>query len=184
MVNPLSKVFSFFILIGCLFIVPLFFSFIKADDLAEINAQNVVTKFVDSVRNKGYISPSMYNDFVYDLESTGYLFDIELSHEKKTFHPVYEDPADSGTFKGDYIVDYDNYYSKQINKVLFPDNSLPIESESRVYKLMVGDYFKVTVQNMNRTKATIVHDFLTFGNTGNPTVIHIPYGGMVHNEDY
>lgn len=182
--NALSKITAFFIAILLLFIIPLLNNFEHQDDLAELNTQNAVTRFVDSVRNKGYITPKMYNEFVTELEQTKYVFDVELTHEKKTYYPVYTDPADASTFTGEYIVDYQNYYSKQILDVLFPKSDLPLEHDSRVYKLTEGDFFTVDVKNKNKTNATILREFLTFGHTSNNVIIHFPYGGMVHNEDY
>ncbi|PGT83232.1 hypothetical protein [Bacillus sp. AFS040349] len=184
MVDAISKTVAFLLAIVLLFLVPLSFNFEREDELASLTAQNAVTKFVDSVRNKGYISPTMYNQFTQELQKIGYTYDIEITHEKKTYFPVYTDPSDPNSFTGEYMTDYQNYYSAQILPILFPDNTLPIDDDSRLYKLTTGDFFKVEVKNTNRTNSTILRDFLTGGNTGNPVVIHIPYGGMVHNEDY
>jgi len=182
--NALSKITAFFIAILLLFIIPLLHNFERQDDLAKLNTQNAVTRFVDSVRNKGFITPKMFNEFVTELEQTKYVFDIEITHEKKIYFPIYTDPVDASTFTGEYMVDYQNYYSPQILKVLFPNNNQPLEHDSRVYKLAEGDFFKVEVKNKNKTNATILTEFLTFGNTSSNVIIHFPYGGMVHNEDY
>lgn len=182
--DAISKMFAVLIAVVLLFLVPLSFNFEREDELASLTAQNAVTKFVDSVRNKGYITPTMYKQFTQELEQTKYTYDIELIHEQKTYFPIYTDPSDPSTFTEEYMTDYQNYYSAQILPILFPDNTLPEDDDRRVYKLTVGDYFKVEVKNTNRTNSTILRDFLTSGNTGNPVVIQIPYGGMVHNEDY
>jgi hypothetical protein len=182
--NALSKITAFLIFIGLVFFMPLLHTFENHDALAKLTAQNAVTKFVDSVRNKGFITPQMYKEFTTELESTNYVFDVKLTHEQKVYNPVYTDPADSNTFTGEYKVVYDDYYTQQIMNTLFPDNSLPLEDESREYKLKVGDYFKVEVFNKNRTNATILRDFFSFGDANQDVVIFIPYGGMVNNEDY
>lgn len=182
--DAISKAFAYLITIILLFVVPLSFNFERQDNLVKMTAQNAVTKFVDAVRNKGYITPTMYNELTDELGKSGYRYDINLTHEQKLYYPVYTDPANPNTFTGDYQVHYQNNYAQQILPILFPNNTLPKDSKSRIYKLNVGDYFKVEIKNTNRTNATVLRDFLTNGNTGNPTVVFIPYGGMVHNEDY
>lgn len=181
--NALSKMTAFLITIIMLFLLPLLHHYERQEDLVRLNTHNAVTKFVDAVRNKGYLTPAMYNEFTEELALSRYEFEIELIHEQKTYVPVYTDPADSSTFQNQYMVTYENFYTPQIKKILFPDNSLPLDSEDRRYQLMTGDYFKVAVKNSNRSPATVIWDFLTFGDSTGPE-ISIPYGGMVHNEDY
>jgi len=48
----------------------------------------------------------------------------------------------------------------------------------------VGDFFKVTVKNINRTAGTIMMDFVSGSISGEAAVLAYPYGGMVLNEDY
>jgi hypothetical protein len=182
--NIVSKVVAMLLVILLLYIAPLLHNFQQQDELSSMIVKNAVVKFVDSTRDKGFITPTMYNEFTSELAQTGYSFDVDIVHEQKVYIPIYSDPSDPSTFTGEYEVHYDNYYSPQILPVLFPENSLEDDHKDRVYKLTTGDYFKVIVKNKNRSKATILQDFLTTGNTGNPVIINIPYGGMIHNEDY
>ncbi|MFD1736219.1 hypothetical protein ACFSCX_06530 [Bacillus salitolerans] len=182
--NTLQKMFAFIIAVLLLYIVPSLFSYLNQDELSEKISYPAVTTFVDSVRNKGYVSPQMYNEFVDEINHGTYVYDVQLLHQSKVYNPVYTDPTNPLTFQGTYNVDYEEYYTKQILEVLFPNNTLPDDDPSRLYKMHVGDFFKVVIKNKNRTNATVVKDFLTFGMTGDPTVIYIPYGGMIHNEDH
>lgn len=182
--NPVSKIVAFLIAVVLIIWVPVYQSFEKQDALAYHQAYQSVTTFVDNVRNKGYITPDMYNDFQDELELGSYLFNVDLVHEEKVYKPVYTDAADPTTFQGKFDVHYDNYYNAQIFDVLFPNTNAPIEHPSRIYKFQVGDYFKVHVSNKAVTNASTLRNFLTLGKTGTEDILEIPYGGSILNEDY
>ena len=180
--NSITKVFAILIAVLLLYIFPISAAFDHQDDVSELVVLRAVTAFVDAVRDKGYISPEMYNDFVQALNATGNTYDIQMEHGQKRYDPVYDDPLRPETFRGEYAVHYEMFYNAQILPVLFPDNAAGKDDPSRRYRLAVGDTFYVLVKNTNRTNGTILHDFLN--NAGSTHVkIFIPYGGMVRNED-
>jgi hypothetical protein len=184
MAKVLSLICAAIVACGLLYLYPALNSYEQQDQIAYNMAYKAVTTFVDSARTKGYITPTMYNDFHRELDLTGNLYDVQMEHKRKQYNPIYTDPADPASFEGKYEVYYDGFYTDKIMATLFPNNSLPVTDPSRRYFLQVGDTFSVTVKNKNVTKATLVRDFLTNGNTGDPTRIYIPYGGLVTNEDY
>ncbi|ADC52223.1 MULTISPECIES: hypothetical protein [Alkalihalophilus] len=184
MPNPVSFIASFFIAIAVMVVFPLYQLLDRQEDQAQILAQTATVSFVDSVRNKGYITPNMYEEYFQLLHSSGYTFDIEIEHQAKSYHPVYEDPANPSTFTGEYIVTYDHYYNSQILEILFPDNTLQQDNVTRRYELIAGDFINVRVKNSTYTPVSILRDAVTNHASDDPTSIHILYGGMVHNEDY
>jgi len=184
-VNYFGKFFSVLLIVLLLYVWPTSESFERQDDISYLTAFKAVTIFVDSVRDKGYITPIMYNDFVKQLNLTGNEFDIQLEHNHKRYNPVYIDPANQGTFQNTFNVDFEGFYTNQIMPILFPVNSVaPKTDESRKYKLSVSDYFTVKIMNKNKTNAGIIRDFLNGSSSSSNTRIYIPYGGIVTNEDY
>lgn len=173
-------------IVACLllYFFPINTAYEQQDQIAYNVAYKATTNFVDAVRNKGYVTPTMYNDFTKELNSISNIYDIQMEHKSKKYNPVYTDPADQSTFQNKADVYYDEFFQDDILAAIFPDNKLPVTDETRKYRLKVGDFFSVTVKNKNITNATVMKDFLTNGNTGDPTRIYIPYGGMVQNEDY
>jgi len=181
--NSILKVFAVIIAILLLYIFPISAAFDQQDDVSELVVLRATTSFVDAVRDKGFISPSMYNDFLQAIHATGNTFDVQMEHGQKRYIPVYDDPARPETFRNEYEVHFDRFYNAQILHVLFPDSAAGKDDPSRRYKLHAGDTFYVTVKNTNRTNGTILHDFLN--NASSPhEKIFIPYGGAVRNEDY
>ncbi|MGM1023177.1 MAG: hypothetical protein ACQEXV_22325 [Bacillota bacterium] len=180
----ISIPFAAIIAIALLYFVPLLSSYEQHDQISYNIAYNAVTNFVDSVRNKGYITPRMYSDFTRELGSTSNMFEIQMEHKAKRYNPIYTNPSDETTFTGTAEVYYDAAYQESILATLFPDNGSQDNDPSRRYYLKEGDFFTVTVKNTNITNATLLFDRLTNGTTGDPTRIYIPYGGLINNEDY
>ncbi|CAH0121175.1 hypothetical protein PAE9249_03701 [Paenibacillus sp. CECT 9249] len=181
--NTVGKAFALIIAVLLLYIFPISQSFDKQDDISYLIALQSVTGFVDAARDKGYVTPTMYNDLERRLAATGNAFRIEMEHLHKRYYPVYGDPADPRTFEHEFAVDYEGFYTHQIKAILFPDNTLAPDDPARRYLMNAGDFFRVSIVNTNKTNATVMRDFLNNGHTERGT-IDIPYGGMVRNEDY
>ncbi|OPA74802.1 hypothetical protein BVG16_23105 [Paenibacillus selenitireducens] len=165
-----------------LYLFPLSHMFEQEDEISYLVAFQSVTDFVDRVRDKGYITPRMYNEFEERLSATGNSYDIDMQHARKRYTPVYQDPANASTFQNRIEVHDEIWYQSQIMQILFPDNALPMDQSERRYELHIGDMFEVTIKNKNPTQAGVFHSFLT-QQEDSSTRIFIPYGGMVRNED-
>lgn len=184
MPNVLSKLFASLLVIGGLLLAPTYQVLKKEEDIASLNANQVVTNFVENVRMKGFITPQMVEDFQRQLQVGNVLYDVEMVHKHKIYTPVYSDTSDLNSYTGEYKVDYEDFHWTQIQEHLYGDNGNG-DIPSRVYKLEQGDYFYVYVENKTKFKSTLLFDYLTFNlASDNDVVISIPKGGMVLNEDY
>ncbi|MGG1639070.1 hypothetical protein [Paenibacillus sp. NRS-1760] len=178
--NTLIKLFAVLISLLLLYLYPLSAAFNQQDDISELVALRATTSFVDAVRDKGGITPVMYNDFMTALAATGNSFVVEMEHGSKTYVPVYDDPTRPESFRGTYEIHYDAYYNAQILPVLFPDNTQAKDTPDRRYRMREGDSFSVTVRNTNRTAGTLIFDMLNNTISPNEKIV-IPYGGMVRH---
>ncbi len=91
--DSLSKIFALVLAVLLLFIYPTKNEFERLDETSRIYVLTETSKFVDSVRNLGYITPVMYKEFASRLSSTNNLYEIKLEHRKKRYDPVYDDPT-------------------------------------------------------------------------------------------
>lgn len=125
MESSLQKIIAAIVGVLILFIIPVYIAFEKVDDISYSLAVKLTQNFVDNVRNKGYISPEMYSDFVAGLFSTNNVYDVTIEHVKKRQDPaiyIYSPLVDETT--GDYerdlegklikdevlhVLDYDKY---------------------------------------------------------------------------
>ena len=201
--DSLSKIIALFLAVLLLFIYPTKNEFERLDETSRVYVLTETAKFVDSVRNLGYITPLMYEEFANRLASTNNLYEIKMEHRKKRYDPVYEDPTagvpidtedededDESLEDGeeyedvapvDFVVGHRTYYNNTIMNVLFPE--LPIdESVDRFYRFEKGDYFAVTVYNKNKTMATRLQEMLYNTSLG-VQKIYVRYGGMIKDEN-
>jgi hypothetical protein len=183
-VQSISKLLGALLAILLLYIVPAAQAAERQDDISGLNTYHSTVRFVDMVRTKGYITPTMYNDFMRELELTGNTYEVELEHMHKKYVPDYADSSRPDSFLGYYSSVYDGYYNPQILPVLFPDNQQPKSDQTRRYTMMSGDYFTVRVHNTNRTPADLYKAWLLGGADSGKPAVTASYGGMVLNEDY
>ncbi|KAB3525460.1 hypothetical protein [Alkaliphilus serpentinus] len=177
--DSLSKIVAIIIGVFLLFIYPISNMFERQDDITRIFVLAETTKLVDSVRNLGYITPTMYLEFSNNLAATNNLYDIQMEHRRKVYDPLYDDPTIPSTFKDTFNINYTANYTEDIMETLFPD---PPNTDGK-YTFSKGDYFLVKVTNRNKTIATRIHEMLyaTFLSTEK---IIVKYGGMIKDEDY
>lgn len=123
MEDTLQRVFSILISVLILFILPLYITFEKIDDISYSLALKITSNFVDNVTAKGYLTEEMYNDFVTELSVTGNVYDVKMEHVAKKYNPVY------------YVYDSDG-------KVI---DNLDYSIYANAIKIHKGDYNSITV---------------------------------------
>lgn len=182
MADSLSKVVALIIAVFILFVFPMKNEFERQDETSRMLVLTETTKFVDSVRNLGYITPAMYMELTQKLGATNNIYEIKMEHYAKRYDPLYEDPKNQKEEeKGKFNVNYQGEYTKEIMKVLFPDPALGIKV--RFYKMSKGDYFAVKVVNKNKTMATKMQEMLYNADFAAEKIM-VNYGGMIKDETY
>lgn len=167
--NTFSKIMAILIGVVMLFIVPIYQLAQKQDDISQIYVENETTKFVDSIRNSGYISREMYQDYVNKIDKTGNTYNIQICHSHKIVKPNFDD--DTGTI----LNGYDSYF---VNT--YQDEVLDAFDKGEDYKFNEGDYINVTVSNRNKTMAANLLFTLTHSNAD--VQVYVTYGGMIRDE--
>ena len=151
METSLQKIIAAIVGVLILFIIPVYIAFEKADDVSYSLAVKLTQNFVDNVRNKGYISPDMYSDFVSGLYATNNTYDVEIEHVKKRYDPaiyIYEKVEDR---KGEllHVLDYDKYEDQYENKEITIDVG--------VYNL-VNSNIEIKEASMTLADGSIIYD--------------------------
>lgn len=127
----------------------------RQSDQAHEDSMNMarasVDNFVETVTSKGYVDNRDYTVFRQELDSTGYVFEVSLEYLKKKYQPLYDDPNNFYTFKENFEVMYDGYYTKDILTKLFPNNGTAENDPSRRYNLRPGDLFVVRINSLSET---------------------------------
>lgn len=182
MPNVLSKITAALLAVVLLFVVPAVHAAQRDEDIGILSAYNTVVQFVDAVRNKGYLSSGMYSDFTQQLEQFGMVYDIEMEHQHKVYHPEYTDAADARSFQNQYSIHYSTYYTEDIVQTLYPDVvDTGVQEDNPKYELEIGDYFNVKVIRKSTSIYEIINSFIIGSSNHEPKFLQ--YGGMILNED-
>lgn len=163
----------FVIVLGAVIMIvfPLIQMLNNQEDITRMLVQTEASRFVDSVRNTGYITPRMYEEFLAALAATNMLYEIELEHLHRNYDPVFADPTEENSFTGEVSVNFDAYYNFDIQSSL--------KEGEKKYLLSRGDYFTVNISNKEKTLATRIKEMLLASEFPIKTII-VRYGGMVH----
>lgn len=185
MPNALSKVVAIFIVVFLLFIYPIKNELERQDETSRIYVLNKTIGFVDSVRNLGYISPDMYENYLSELATTGNLYKVELEHAKLEYIPVMEYNSATGLYEtqpGEFQKSYMDTGTEAIEECLFPVTYPPAPPLlGHPYEMRMGDYFTVNIVNQNKTMATRIQE-MVYGRGISPEKIFVTYGGMIKDE--
>lgn len=98
MVQTISKLLGALLAVLLLYIVPAAQAAERQDDISGLNTYHSTVRFVDMVRTKGYITPTMYNDFMRDLELTGNIYEVDLEHMHKSMYRTMQMPRSQTVF--------------------------------------------------------------------------------------
>lgn len=143
-----------------------------------INYINYITlEFSNIIRQKGYISRKMYEDYVYKLALIGDNFNISIKHRE---YKIYPELNPDGSVKiGEWEEHMFEYPTNYIIDYLYEidETVSPRRFENDIYKMSVGDSIKVEVQDKRRTGAMVFRN-----SSYNP--INARYGGLIKGEEY
>lgn len=156
MEDSLIVIFSMILAVILMFVFPIMDTWERQDDISYMSAYATVVEFVDSVRNSGRITPTMYDQFLKELLATGNRYEVTLEHRKRNYA----------------INAYENIYTNSIESVLNAGNDYDV--------MEAGDYFYVSIKNTNKTQSTLIKEVL-YASTQETFKIGVPYGGMVRN---
>lgn len=209
MEDNIQTVVIFLISAVLLFIFPVYVAYEKKDDISYALVLSYTQDFVDSVRNKGYVSSSEYATYMERLAATGNVYDIDMEHKHQSMNPVIKevncfnrDPLtnklnstpdfiyDKATYdalsdvqkQGLYTiyVKVDIIYDYEINTQIYGTEHISnILNQHVDYYMNTDDIFSVVVKNRNTTLATVMYNLVTIGNIKTATRIYVNYAGQI-----
>lgn len=168
--NAFSKIIAIIITVILLFLTPMLYMAQKQDIISQSYVSSEATKFIDSIKNSGYISIEMYMDFVKKIDATNNLYNIEIVHSHKVVEPLYDE--NSSTF----LEDYDTYYYNT-----YQDEILEVFDQRKDYEFFQGDYISIIIKNRTKTIATRLMELFYSSDIPDEQIL-ITYGGMIRDE--
>ncbi len=177
MKDNISIIFAAIIGVILIVILPLFSILDRQDSMAYNVVLTQTTKFVDNIRNNGFIDRDSYNNYISALASTANTYKVELEVYKKRLIPDVESGKDV------YIEDVELFNTMDVLEVIESEESIENSNEkNNVYLLKENDEVYIKVYNTNMTTGSILYNF--FAGTYIDKVIDISYGGIVNNVNW
>lgn len=168
--NAFSKIVAFLLAAIILFLGPLLYIAQKQDAISQVYVSDETTKFVNSIKNTGFLTSVMYMDYIKKIDQTNNLYKIEIIHSHKVVEPLYDE--DTGTFLNDYNIYYTNTYQDEV---------LNTFDQGEDYQFSRGDYLSVTVVNRSKTLATKLMELFYRADIPDEQIL-VTYGGMIRDE--
>lgn len=182
MLNSVLKLLAALLGVLLLFIYPLSDFLQRQEDMNYLSVTRSASAFTDSIRDRGYVTPNMYNEFLEQLAKTGESYEVRMEHYEKRYEPIYLDPLLHQTFQEDFMIRYLATAHEDIMNVLFPSNLIAAPDDSqRRYLMRSGDYFSIDIHRVSQAKASILQQWLSGTAAGTSNEV-ITSGGMVRNE--
>ena len=179
MEDALWKLFGFVLAVVLVIVVPMMSLLERQDDMTVAIAQAEATRFADTVRDMGTVTPAMYERFVNRLQATGLRYDVRLRHQRHQWQPVYETSAAGLTFTGEYTRSVLTEGEQVILAALYPQ--VDTQESSGCYRMHVGDQFHVEVVSRGETAAAAWRRMFLSASTAELGIL-ARAGGMVRNE--
>ncbi len=143
----LSAILMIFLAAIFFFVVPVAVTANKKDDVTTVEAQKLVTEYVNHVANTGNFKLEEYSNFHSSLASLGYSFDIEITVYVSDINPMKKQLSTKQTI-GNNV-----YYTMYTTQVLE-------HMEKGDLVLKEGDLVEITVKNTNVTIADSFKNWL------------------------
>jgi len=169
--NAFSKMIAILLSVILLFIAPLLYMAQKQDVISQSYISNETTKFIDSVKNSGYISLEMYLDYIKKIDATNNLYNIEIVHSHKVVEPIYDENT------GDFLEDYYTYYYST-----YQDEILETLDQGRDYNFSKDDLISITVKNRTKTIATRLMEIIYSSDIPDEQIL-VTYGGIIRDDE-
>lgn len=166
MEDIIQRVFAVIFVVLVFFAMPLYMTFEKKDDISYALATKITSNFVDEVTAKGYLSESMYNDFISKLAVTGNTYDIKLEHIARKYSPVvniYKKDNNQSSlqqtleYQGNEVSEINNKKDYKVGETVYSKEKWDVEVTYSMYEEFYTEkqilrYLSESTNNTNSTK--------------------------------
>ncbi|MFV0342608.1 MAG: hypothetical protein ACK5JH_06900 [Anaerocolumna sp.] len=168
--DSFSKIVAIFLAVILLFIAPILYMAQKQDSISQLYVSTETTKFIDSIKNSGYVSKNMYADFIKKIDKTGNIYQIKITHSHERVEPLVD--VTTNDILQDYSVYFYNTYEDEIFDAFDQDKD---------YRFDRGDYISIQVSNLNKTTAVSLLENILSKDLEDTQIV-VSYGGMIRDE--
>lgn len=173
MPNTLEKYFAIILVVLLLFIEPQYRFYRNIDFTVNKLINDSTREFVNDIRNKGYISKEMYENYIIQLSNTRRVYDIKIIHTKYVYYPLNASHSEYSIDKP-YVILNEQYSNFHILDTIF--------NQGENYYMNKDD--DIVVHAYDNTPVTGTKVFLNTLGIKNYIPVFARYGGGITNEAY
>lgn len=170
--DSFGRILEILITVVLLFLVPLNYMATKQDMICQTYINTETSYLVDSVRNLGYLSESMYQTFLKRIHATNHVYEISFTHYKQVTDLIYEEGKEET--EAEYANNYYGIYTEEISGMMETD---------KIYKMKQGDYFVLKIQNVDKTLSVKLKELFLNRKIEGAQIL-VVYGGAIRDEAY
>lgn len=143
----LSEFFEGFLAILLMFFAPFLLFSVRCDNTVQDYVHNKAVRFADACCTTGKIEDRTFQNFIDELDATGYSYDITITTTSGIAIPEYE-ISESGeeTFTGSFIQTEEAHSYSEILETIYDDG--------KPFYMHEGDSIQITVRRRTETVAT------------------------------
>lgn len=161
MEHAFSRIVGIFTAVLMFFLIPLLINLQRQESMVQLSIMQDTVQFVDSVRNMGALTHSMYQEYQNQLRRAKAGLEIHMVHIVNSIHI------------GDHGIE-------RIQKVRTEEEIQTVLDNEREYLFQKGDYFRVEVR---RIESDLMERFQMFFYPEMPrTTTYVYYGGSIRYE--
>ena len=182
MKDTISIIFAALIGTFLIVIMPLYSILDRQDSMSYNVVLTQTTKFVDDIRNNGFITKDAYYDYISSLASTSNTYKVTIEAYKRTL--IRDTDKEGKIIKDSFVEEVELYNTQDILDVLEAetiDKEANKIGRNNTYLLNENDEIYVRVYNTNITSGSIIYNMFTNGRAQTDKVINVSYGGVVNN---
>lgn len=185
MKDTISIIFAALIGTFLIVIMPLYSILDRQDSMSYNVVLTQTTKFVDDIRNNGFITKESYYDYISALATTSNSYKVSIEAYKRTL--IRDTDEDGNIIKDSFVEEVELYNTKDILEVLEAETVNKEANDigkNNTYLLNENDEIYVRVYNTNITSGSIIYSMFTNGKAKADKVINVSYGGVVNNVNW
>ncbi len=183
MKDNISIIFTAIIGTFLIVLLPLYSILDRQDSMSYNVVLTETTKFVDNIRNNGFVDKEAYYNYISALASTSNTYKVTLEAYRRKL--IRQTDEYGNIIPDQYVEQIELYNTKDILEILEEENKQNIDNaniKNNVYLFNENDEIYVKVYNTNITAGSLIYNVIA--GESNTKIINVSYGGIVNRVNW
>ncbi len=183
MKDNISIIFTAIIGTFLIVLLPLYSILDRQDSMSYNVVLTETTKFVDNIRNNGFVDRASYYNYISALATTSNTYKVTLEAYRRKL--IRETDEYGNVIPDSFVEEIELYNTKDILEILegeVKQNTDNSNKKNNVYLFNANDEIYVKVHNTNITTGSVIYNVIA--GESNSQVINVSYGGVINKVNW